>query len=352
MASNNSADVLNKSLGSVAGVVSGGDGKAADTSLLIATHLLVIVIIGGIGTVAVSLFGVLSNVVNCLVFYHQGLRDRMNLCLFCLALADFCFLMCSAMYGIVIVFIVFRLRGFGEEENMKFVNYGVGIVHAFRTTSGLYVMVIAVERCVCVAFPFRASSLIRTRTMAMFLSAIALICQLGFICQPLKFNVVETKIGGVRQWRFAPSPLWLNNRVVIDIIVHVIFNISVPLITFFIVSLATFITVIKLASAMDWRRKTSSTSTDQNERQVALTKTLVLASCVYIVSTTPTVLTKVVRVFVEEFSAFGVYAHLDGICNVIADIFSAINSSVYIFIYYKRSARYRQKLRAVHICRR
>ena len=35
--------------------------------------------------------GVPANLLNCVVFYRQGLRDRMNLCLFCLALVDMLF---------------------------------------------------------------------------------------------------------------------------------------------------------------------------------------------------------------------------------------------------------------------
>ncbi|XP_025099130.1 uncharacterized protein LOC112566916 [Pomacea canaliculata] len=345
MATNDTDDVSNISVISV-GVFSGSDSKLADTSLFAVTHILSNLVIGGLGTLVISLFGVISNVINCLVFYHQGLRDRMNLCLFSLALSDFWFVLCSAVYSLVKVFSILYLKGFAEEVKLYTINYGIGVIYAFRTTSGLYLMVIAVERCVCVAFPFQASSLIKTRTMAMFLSIIALISHLGFIGQSLKYKVIETEVGG---WQIVPSSLWLKNRIVIDTIVYVIFTISVPLITFLTVSLATFITVIKLTSAMAWRRKTSSTSTDQDDRQTALTKMLVLASCVYILSMMPMVLIKAVRLFVEEFSSYGVYASLYGVCNAVADISPVINSSVYVFIYYNRSARYRHELSAACI---
>jgi len=41
---------------------------------------------------SLELFGVTTNVINCMVFVRQGLRDRINLCLFSLALADTSFL--------------------------------------------------------------------------------------------------------------------------------------------------------------------------------------------------------------------------------------------------------------------
>ncbi|KAK7477272.1 hypothetical protein BaRGS_00031460 [Batillaria attramentaria] len=36
----------------------------------------------------VCLFGIISNCLNMAVFYRQGVRDRITLCLFCLALVD------------------------------------------------------------------------------------------------------------------------------------------------------------------------------------------------------------------------------------------------------------------------
>ena len=42
---------------------------------------------------SLELFGVTTNVINCMVFVRQGLRDRINLCLFSLALADTSFLL-------------------------------------------------------------------------------------------------------------------------------------------------------------------------------------------------------------------------------------------------------------------
>ena len=42
---------------------------------------------------SLELFGVTANVINCMVFVRQGLRDRINLCLFSLALADISFLL-------------------------------------------------------------------------------------------------------------------------------------------------------------------------------------------------------------------------------------------------------------------
>nr|KAG5712465.1 hypothetical protein BaRGS_011439 [Batillaria attramentaria] len=40
------------------------------------------------------LLGLVTNLINCVVFWRQGLKDRMNLCLFSLAVADMLFVLC------------------------------------------------------------------------------------------------------------------------------------------------------------------------------------------------------------------------------------------------------------------
>lgn len=81
---------------------------------------------------------------------------------------------------------------------------------------------------------------------------------------------------------------------------------------------------------------------------MALTKTLVLASCVYVASMIPVVMIKAVHLFVEEFAAYGPHANLYLLWNAIANVVSVINSSVNLLIYYSRSSRYRGVL--CHFC--
>ena len=58
-------------------------------------------------------------------------------------------------------------------------------------------MLIAVERCLCVAMPLKAANLVRTRTMTTFIVAIVLSLHLLCIIYPFKFDVVITVDEGV-----------------------------------------------------------------------------------------------------------------------------------------------------------
>lgn len=297
------------------------------------------------------LVGLVGNIINCVVFHRHGLRDRMNLCLFSLALSDLFFIASYLYFSITSVLSERKLFGIGREEYQKSVSYLYGVNFAFRTTSGLYVMVIAIERCVCVAFPLLAPSIFTTRTIGLVLIIFAIISQLGFVCQPLKYDVIQKKILEVYQWELVASKFYLSNKLLIDTIIYTVMHVSIPLITFFVVSLSTFMTVLLLTAAVAWRAKTSSTSIGLNAQQVALTKMLVLSSGVYIVSTIPVVLHKIVRLFVEEYSTTGKYHSLYDIFSRLVNGFPVINSSASFFVYYSRSSKYRKVVNKLN-CRK
>lgn len=62
-------------------------------------------------TTPICLLGILTNIVNCIVFAHQGLQDRMNLCLFSLACVDCLYLISAFILVSVISFLRFFWRG-------------------------------------------------------------------------------------------------------------------------------------------------------------------------------------------------------------------------------------------------
>ena len=89
----------------------------------------------------------------------------MNLCLFCLSMVDGMF--------VVFIFLAYshcwvRLFRPDLQTWWKWLvhSYVAGLYRGFLLCSGCLTMIISVERCVCVFLPLRATSLIRTRTMA------------------------------------------------------------------------------------------------------------------------------------------------------------------------------------------
>ena len=120
----------------------------------------------------------------------------MNLCLFCLSLVDGMFVISYAVAGshcLVRFFMPDRLAWWKWLVH----SYVAGLYRGFLLCSGCLTMIISVERCVCVFLPLRATSLIRTRTMAVIvftsmatIHALCLIYPLKVLTRLLSFGLV------------------------------------------------------------------------------------------------------------------------------------------------------------------
>ena len=113
----------------------------------------------------------------------------MNLCLFCLSLVDGMYVFVFTVANSYCLVRVFRPD---LETWWKWTvrSYVIGLYAGLLQCSGCLTMIISVERCVCVFLPLRATSLIRTRTMAVIvftaISTIQGICMI----YPLKVSTV------------------------------------------------------------------------------------------------------------------------------------------------------------------
>ena len=66
----------------------------------------------------VSLLGVVGNALNVAVFFRQGLRERVNVCLFSLALADL--VVCTLYFLLYVYGVVTQFHFFAHPEKVRF----------------------------------------------------------------------------------------------------------------------------------------------------------------------------------------------------------------------------------------
>ncbi|XP_025100023.1 uncharacterized protein LOC112567543 [Pomacea canaliculata] len=127
----------------------------------------------------VVVVGIPSNIISCVVFWHQGLGDRMNVCLLALSLVDLCLLLVSVVF--ISGYYLEQIDPVTYSSLFDFLLAFVsGVTLGFRSASGCITMVIAVERCLCVVFPLKAASLISSRNMAVIMVFIVCLNQVTF----------------------------------------------------------------------------------------------------------------------------------------------------------------------------
>ncbi|PVD35080.1 hypothetical protein C0Q70_06361 [Pomacea canaliculata] len=160
-------------------------------------------------------------------------------------------------------FVTFVNDAIGSEYDAYSLVFCLGVGWGLKTASGCISMVVAGERCVCVALPLRADSLMKTRTMAAILVVIVVVTQVAYVIQPLAYIIVrvtdESAGDGVR-WNIVTSDLFSRHQVLVNFLLVILLPCIVPLITFVVMVISTAITVDKLRTAMEWREQNCQVS--------------------------------------------------------------------------------------------
>ncbi|XP_076442730.1 galanin receptor 2a-like [Babylonia areolata] len=316
------------------------------------THLWISAIILAGVVPLLFLVGVPGNILSAAVFYKQGLRERINLCIFCLALVD---LIVLSVTFFLLAEKVYRL--FVGPSNF-FIRYFVGLT-SFTWVSMFLSAVIAAERCFCVVSPLRAQRMLSTRTLAVIITTISLLLLAGMMAiagpkhtEACLFDPQTNRTSLI----IYVTEYYLKNKKTLDIIDTFVYATALPATIFLIIIVTTIVTAIKLQSAVNWRQQSSSASGIQptgssDKHMVVLTRMLIATSVLFIVCTFPTLVFQVTIFLVPELMNAGRYRNLrDVFWNVIM-MFRCVNSSLNFFVYYYMGSRFRQTLKQLLSCK-
>ena len=292
--------------------------------------------------------GVPTNVLNCVVFARQGLRDRMNLCLFCLSLVDLCYVTiyyCASGLYCFVELVRPDLVQWWKWTGHKHV---LGLYRGFLLCSGCLTMIISVERCVCVLWPLRAASLMTARGLGLVILCVVDVVHLLCLVFPLKVDVqlVNDFVTNTSEYKLVPSVLYLDDPVVFDVIEMTIVMNVIPLFNFVVVGLATIVTVVQLRRMMAWRSNTSTAKDSvMTRQQVALVKMLVTVSTLFILTFSPFVALSITSLAEPEFFLNRRYNNLFLATHAVQMQLGMMNSSINFFIYTCRSSKFREELK-------
>ncbi|XP_025105708.1 uncharacterized protein LOC112571112 [Pomacea canaliculata] len=298
-----------------------------------------------------SLFfvGAPTNILSMIVFYRQGLRDRMNLCLFCLAFVDLMYVTAvlgTVSYCFIAVFLP-EEEHFWKQTLMKnFLNF----VYGFGYSSGWLTMIIATDRCVCILFPMKSATVISTKTMTILLASSILLINILCGVYIIKETVVSTKddVTGRRVVMLSTTALFLSTDM-FSIIENIVLSL-ISIFCFSVVVLTTSLTIMGLRSAMAWRQSTSSLSplcsgSSYLKGQTVLMRMLVVVSFIYILCTAPNVALSLARFSDPAFRSDGPNCNVFTATHLFGFLTVMINSSINFFVYLTMSSRFRQELK-------
>ena len=141
-----------------------------------------------------------------------------------------------------------------------------------------------------------------------------------------------------------------DNKIAIDILLRLVYSTVLTSLFFTTIAVTTTITAVRLRRVVQWRQSSTSSvsaSMTSSVKEIALTKTLVATSVLFIVCLAPTIMVQIASFVEPEFYFTGRYYNLAYLLTNVMLFFQVSNSSFNFFIYYNMSTRYRETLRDI-----
>ncbi|KAK7500748.1 hypothetical protein BaRGS_00007992, partial [Batillaria attramentaria] len=251
-----------------------------------------------------------TNIINMIVFYKHGLKERINFCVFILALIDFLFMLQAfLLYLDSPIILLRRLLGYPSSGSkiLMFLNqinfHGLyGLLWSSHFVSTL----IACERCYCIVNPLRANSVLKTRTTAIIVGVACPVITGGyFFCSgKWTFRCIYDPVLNTTSIELYPFDFYLQNPVFVDTLQGYVYGLGMPLLFMVVVMSCTVVTVVKLRKLSAWREQASS-ATIVSARDLALTRMLVGTSILFIVCSLPNLLRNATLLIIPDLNAGG-----------------------------------------------
>lgn len=312
------------------------------------------VIVNGVCLPALFLISTVTNCINMAAFCKQGLGERINLCLFCLALCDLLYILFCFCFYADTLYLFFAdpttLHGY-KPARQFWLEHDTFCLFSFGWASAFTSCVIACERCFCVISPFTSKKVLQTKTMAAILLVAYTILVGGFQVVGSKYTIVcaVDSLTNVTTSIVYPSKYYFENKFLLDLIEGVVYGFGVSGLALFLTTAATVITVVQLKKMATQRRHMSSSDVI-SAREVALTRMLVGTSILYVASCFPALVFHVLSLLFPGVSMGGTYQNTLELVTALALLLSYINSSFNFFIYYNIGSNYRSVVREMFRC--
>ncbi|GFO38451.1 chemosensory receptor a [Plakobranchus ocellatus] len=305
-------------------------------------HILFTILVQ-VGQLVIASFGILSNVVNIIVYFKMGFSETSSVTLTALALTDL-------LTEIWLVLMAASLQS--HYTGAQVTPLSVTIMYLLSTASNAVLgygswitAIISTERCLCIVFPLKVKSIFTVRRITMLLTVVLIIQLVSIIptYATIELTYVQSPLTNRSTLVLARSEYSLY---VETITMFALFTIP-SVICFSIVVICTIFLVVKLNQSAKWRQSTSNATQGQegtmSTKENRVVRTVVLICAIYIFCFAPNVLTVTTMAAYPDFNETDPYlGNLLSVCFIIAFPCHAICSAVNIFVYLGMSTKYRE----------
>ncbi|XP_035829449.1 thyrotropin-releasing hormone receptor [Aplysia californica] len=289
-----------------------------------------------------SPFGLISNVINIVVFVKLGFHDSMNISLMGLAVSDLVSL-------VSMVYISLSYNPLFVNAGLPFDPLGVqymvggGIHVCFARITSLITAFITFERCLCIAMPLKVKLIITpTRTKLIIFSIFAV---MFVVFSPFYFvNKLTWELDADRNATIL-THTFTDDRIIVETITFLIHGVIFSVFCFVLIICCTVILVVKLNSKTKWREATAAKGVNAPEgvgvKDKRVVKMVTFISSIFIVCFFPATVILLALALVPDLGYGAKYENMWFVLWSISCLTETVNSSVNILVYLKMSSKFR-----------
>ncbi|GFR88276.1 chemosensory receptor A [Elysia marginata] len=318
----------------------------------------------------ISVFGVIANIINIVVFIKQGFGEAMTVTLTGLAVADLGTVTCQMWLSICWNpwFHYERLKLPFRPLHIEYLSAGHPRLSSVRISAWILALA-TFERCLCITIPFKVREIITPRRARVFVVAVFAVntaCAVPFYYTSRIVPFFDTSAN-----RSYLVLSFTDDRQEIDSVFFA-FSVSLTVISFVAVALCTAVLVYSLEQASKWRESvktsdgmsaskedkatdsansTSTKKTQQLNKNKRAAKMVSLISTIFIVCSLPNTVNQLVMSMVPEYAKNGGYVNINQTFWSLGYMAETVNASINIFMYYSMSTRYRTTIQDM-VCAR
>lgn len=288
-----------------------------------------------------GIFGIVSNIINIIIFTRQGFGSGMNISFFGLTISDTCTLLALLWFNIC-VNPLFENSGLSMDPSEVQHLTACSPHNCFIRVAGWIMAFITAERCLCITMPLTVKQIITPSRTKLAMCVIFTAMITAYVPE---FATVYI------DWKFYPAKnktllglAFRSNRKSVEGLVFIMYTV-LGLLSFLAVFIFTVCLILKLRSKTKWRQEftfNNAQSENLSNRDKRAINMVVLIATVTIICYVPGTVISIVTYIVPEFSITGSYVNIFMATWSFAFVFEASNSSVNIFLYYKMSSKYRR----------
>ncbi|KAL8573034.1 hypothetical protein ACOMHN_010464 [Nucella lapillus] len=293
---------------------------------------------------AIVFVGIPGNLLCCLVFFKQGLSDKINLLLFWLAVADLSSLL-SQLLLMPRCYLTDKIQvsNWAVIDNIKTVCVSLWL----GNLSGILIVVVSVHRCLSVALPLKAKRLLGYRpTMAAIVMS-SLMSFMVFLPSLLAHTVRWTTDPSTnRSVAYSVQTTWFPmDRTQAYNIIYNFLVVALPVFLSIMIVCCT-ITIVHLRQASRQRLKMTGTVTeDARAGQNRITVMLLVICGVYTFLILPQLIFSIIVMLVPGFYVFHTYHNTVIVTYQFTWIGTCLNSAINFFVYFVLSSRFKATLK-------